>query len=119
MKLCLVIVTGIVFSASAMIGIAGTDTGKKLIGVWADTKVEGKSIEFAKDGKVKLTEKVGEKTVTVSGTYALKEGLLVISFVPPGKEKAETDTGKIKKLTDKELVIEDRGGKSLEYKRVK
>ena len=115
----LVIVAGIVFSASALVGVAGTDTAKKLIGVWAATKAEGKSIEFAKDGKLKLTEKVGDKTVVVAGTYTLKEGFLVVSFVPPGKEKAETDTGKITKLTDKELVIEERNGKSLEYKRVK
>jgi uncharacterized protein (TIGR03066 family) len=119
MKLRVAIVATIVFSASAMIGVAGTDTAKKLVGVWADTKTEGKSIEFAKDGKLKLTEKVGDKKVTVSGTYALKEGLLVVTFVPPGKEKAETDTAKITKLTDTELVIEDRKGKSLEYKRVK
>ena len=119
MKLHPVIVAGIVFLASALLGVAGTDTGKKLIGVWADAKAEGKSIEFGKDGKLKLTEKVGDKTTTVSGTYALKEGLLVITFVPPGKEKAVTDSGKITKLTDKELIIEDRKGKSMEYKRVK
>ncbi len=119
MKRHLAIAAGIVFSATAMIAVAGTDTAQKLIGVWADAKVEGKSIEFAKEGKLKMTEKVGDKATTISGTYALKEGLLVVSFVPPGKEKAETDTVKITKLTDKDLVVQDRAGKSLVYKRVK
>jgi uncharacterized protein (TIGR03066 family) len=117
MKPRLASLVGIVFLGIAMAALAGSDNAAKLIGVWNDPKVAGKSIEFAKGGKMKIREKKGDKTVVVDGVYLLKDNSLTITFVPPGKEKAESDTGTIKKLTDQDLVIQDSRGKNIEFKR--
>src|SRR4051812_23784297 len=77
----------ILFLAATLSALAGAGDAEKLVGAWTSTQTEGKAIEFSKDGKVKMQEKVGKKTVTASGTYTLKEKALTLTIVPPGKEK--------------------------------
>jgi uncharacterized protein (TIGR03066 family) len=101
----------------------GQDPTKKpasIVGTWRPTKGEipaGATVEFTKDGKMKLTVTVSGQTVTGEATFKVDGDRITTSRLgPDGKEKA--DTAKIKKLTDKELVIEDDKGRALEFKRV-
>lgn len=65
---------------------------------------------------MKLKVKSSDQTVTAEGTYKIDgDRITTASKGPDGKEK--TQTAKIKKLTDKVLVIEDSQGKTLEFKR--
>jgi uncharacterized protein (TIGR03066 family) len=86
---------------------------EKLLGTWELVKVEPKSdeappagttVEFAKDGKLTIMAKVGEKTISLKATYTLEGNKLKTSMKgPDGKEHTDTDT--ITKLTDEELVL--------------
>jgi uncharacterized protein (TIGR03066 family) len=95
------------------------DKASKLVGKWEVTKGDvpaGSTAEFSKDGKLKVIIK-REKTITNEGTYKLDgDTLKVTSTDPGGKERNESF--KIKKLTDKELILEDKG-KDIEFKKVK
>jgi uncharacterized protein (TIGR03066 family) len=95
------------------------DNKTKIVGVWEVVKGEapkGATMEFTKDGKLKFTVEVEGKKVTVEGTYEVDgESIKTVGKGPDGKEHKET--AKIKKLTDKELVIEDEKGKTDEFKR--
>jgi uncharacterized protein (TIGR03066 family) len=97
------------------------DPAKKIIGVWDVTKSDSLpkgakgSVEFTKDGKIKLSMSFGEKTMTVAGTYKIKDKSVTTTIEFGGKSKVETH--KLKKLTDKVLIVEDEEGKVDEYKR--
>lgn len=104
----------------ALVGTAGSDTAKKLIGVWELTKAENAppgpmTVEFTKDKKLKLRIKTNDKEIKIDGTYEVKDNDIVSMLAFEGQTK--TETNKIKKLTEKELVIEDEKGKVEEYKR--
>src|SRR5206468_4608222 len=106
------VAVGIVFFAIAVVGWAGSDTAKKLIGTWELTKGEGPKgamFEFTKDGKMIMRIKQGEKEFKIEGTYELKEESLTTKLGSGGKSKSETS--KVKKVTEKELVLEDEKGK--------
>ena len=66
---------------------------------------------------MKLTAKFGDKAIVIDGTYKLKEDKIFVVLTFGGKSK--DDVGTIKKLTDKELHIQDDKGKIDEYKRIK
>jgi uncharacterized protein (TIGR03066 family) len=106
-----------------IVGTAGAqgDNAKKLVGVWEVTKSEGAppgaTVEFTKDGKVKIKAKVGDKELALDGTYKVKGDKLEVTLEFMGKSKSDTST--IKKLTEKELVLQDDKGKLDEFKRVK
>jgi uncharacterized protein (TIGR03066 family) len=93
----------------------------KLVGVWEVTKGEGApagaTVEFTKDGKMLMNFKVNDKEVKIEGTYSVDGESIKTSFKVEDKEIKETS--KIKKLTDKELVIEDEKGKTEEFKKKK
>ena len=74
-------------------------------------------MEFTKDGKLMLRAKVGDKELMIDGTYKVDGKNLSATLTFMGKSKTEKAT--IRKLTDKELVLEDEKGKVEEYKRVK
>jgi uncharacterized protein (TIGR03066 family) len=97
---------------------------EKIVGVWEMTKVpkdvpKGSTAEFTKDGKVKMTFKIGDKTLEPQGTYKVEGDKLITTIKgPDGNE--HTDTGTIKTLTNTTLVIRDSKTKEeAEFKRKK
>jgi uncharacterized protein (TIGR03066 family) len=112
---------GMLFFGLGLAGAADADTAKKLVGVWEVTKSKdappGATVEFTKDGKMALKVKAGDKTLSITGTYKVKGQSVITTLSVGGKEK--TETNKIKKLTEKELIVEDEKGTVEEYKRVK
>jgi uncharacterized protein (TIGR03066 family) len=75
----------------------------------------GSTVEFTKDGKLKLAVKDGDKTMTIEGTYKI-EGQAFKSILKLG-DKEHTETIKVPSLTDKELVLLDEQGKKDTFKR--
>jgi uncharacterized protein (TIGR03066 family) len=116
-----IVVTLAAFLGLAVTLTAGGDTAKKLVGVWEITNNKeappGATIEFTRDGKMKMRAKLGEKELKIDGTYELKGETIVSKLSFGGKTKIESS--KIRKLTEKELVIVDEKGKVEEYKRLK
>lgn len=105
-----------------VIGAAGTDSVKMLVGKWEVTKSDsdappGATVEFTKDGKMHLLFKVKDKDLKVNGTYKVKDNTVTSTLTFNGKTK--TESAKITKLSDTVLIIEDEKGKVDEYKRVK
>ena len=94
-------------------------TNDKLAGRWVVTKgdiPEGATLEFSKDGKLKLVVTVDGKATTNDATFVADENTFTVAHKSSdGKEVKEKF--KIKKLTDKELVMEDEKGKVLEFAR--
>jgi uncharacterized protein (TIGR03066 family) len=94
-----------------------------IVGVWELTKTGdggppvGTTVEFTKDGKIKMTGKADGKEFSFDGTYGVEGEKLNGNLMTPGGE--EKGTSKIKRLTDKELVTEDESGRVLEFKRQK
>jgi len=121
MNLHRIVVALAVFLGLTFVLTAGSDTAKKLVGVWEITNNKdappGATVEFTRDGKMKLRANVGEKELKIDGTYELKDDAVVTKLSVGGKTK--TESNKIRKLTEKELVIVDEKGKVEEYKRVK
>jgi len=116
----------------------------KIVGTWKLIKEGGRPakekavLQFAKDGKVKITStveiakveaggkktktktKVESKTETMEGTYKVEGDKLTVVMVVKfaGKERKETMTLTIKTLTDKKLtVVHD--GKEDEFEKTK
>jgi uncharacterized protein (TIGR03066 family) len=95
---------------------------EKLLGTWVVSKSKevppGTTLEFTKDGKLKVVVPVGEMKITVEGTYKVEgKGFKATMKGPDGKEK--TDTVKIKELTDKKLVTENDKGEIDEFTKKK
>jgi uncharacterized protein (TIGR03066 family) len=110
----------VAFSGSGVIG-GENDNAKKLVGVWEVTKSEGAppgaTLEFTKDGKMKIRAEVKGKQFEMGGTYKVEGNKVHVTFKVGDQEKK--DTGTIKTLTDTRLVVEDTKGKVDEYKRKK
>jgi uncharacterized protein (TIGR03066 family) len=87
---------------------------EKIVGTWEfvkstekDAPPPGSTVEFTKEGKVKMTIKVQNRAVIVDGTYSVDgDTLKVTTKGPNGKEAI--DTMKIKTLTEKEMVTEEK-----------
>jgi uncharacterized protein (TIGR03066 family) len=93
---------------------------EKIIGTWEPTKKEAEAptIEFIKDGKMKMTVTVDGKPQTMEAAYTVDgDKITNIMKTPDGKEMKETAT--ITKLTDTELVTKDEKGKIDEFKKKK
>lgn len=99
---------------AAVTARAAEPTNKeKIVGTWELVKTTeknappvGSTVEFTKDGKAKLTVKA-DKPMTLEATYSVDgDTLKILLKGPDGKEA--TDTMKITKLTDKELVTEEK-----------
>lgn len=111
--------------ALAAVSAAADETADKLVGVWQPAKSKD-TVEFSKDGKVLAQVTAGGKTVPTPGTYEVKDGKVVSTITLRGETnpKIERFVFAIKKLTDKELVVEDlvhedRKGKPETYTRVR
>jgi len=90
------------------------DPAAKIVGTWELAKSggdlpAGTVIEFTKDGKLKATLKVDEQVLNLEGTYKVDKNKINVK-VKIGEDTFE-ETVTIKKLTDKELEIEDKEGK--------
>ena len=135
MKLKFTLTAAVLFGL-VVFSSAGTDTAKKLVGVWEATKTNGKPakgkslIEFTADGKF-INDETSEKgnKIRQEGIYSVKEGVVTITLDKKlkveDKEIAIVITGKIKKLTETELHVElapltgTKDGVLMEHKRVK
>ncbi|HEY1861446.1 MAG TPA: TIGR03066 family protein, partial [Gemmataceae bacterium] len=95
------------------------DKKDKLVGVWEATKGDapkGATLEFSKDGKLKIAFEADGKKIAIEGTFKVDGDSLETNLKgPDGKEHKETM--KIKTLTEKELVTEDEKGKIDEFKK--
>lgn len=94
----------------------------KLVGTWEVTKSKdappGATLEFTKDGKVKMTAMVEGKSMTMESTYTVDgDKITNVTKGPDGKEKKEIAT--ITKLTDTELITKDEKGDLDEFKKKK
>jgi len=95
------------------------DNKTKIVAVWEVVKGDtpkGSTVEFTKDGKIKVNIEADGKKISVDGSYELDGDSIKTTLKgPDGKEHKETL--KIKKLTDKELTTEDEKGKTDEFKK--
>jgi len=96
----------------------------KIVGVWEATKGDlppGSTIEFTKEGKVKVAFKGPDGKlidVPIEATYAVDgDKVKVTSKGPDGKDKTEAMT--IKTLNDKELVLSDEMKKEVSFTKKK
>jgi uncharacterized protein (TIGR03066 family) len=108
-------------NAAAAVNPAATNEDK-IVGVWelakGDKMPPGTTFEFTKDGKMKVSMKVQDKTMNMEGTYEVEgDKLKNAGKGPDGKEQKETDT--ILKLTDAEMVLKDEHNVNLEFKKKK
>jgi len=121
-------VTAFMFLGLVLVSTAGTDTAKKLVGVWEVTKESGKpakgksSWEFTADGTYSITSTLD--TATPKGTYTIKGDIVTMKFKLKldDVEVEASMTAKIKTLTETELHIELGEGKKsgiIEQNRVK
>src|SRR5262249_26020589 len=100
---------------------AKKDNAKLLVGTWEVTKsfdkgpAVGATVEFTKDGKVKVKAKVEDKDVYREGTYKVDGDKLTLVLKRDDKESKTIIS--IKKLSDKELVTENDDKQSVELKR--
>jgi len=111
---------GMLIVSSAFVAVAGNDTAVKLVGVWEVTKSKGPlggTVEFTKEGKIRIRIKIKDKNVEIDGSYKLENEKIIATLNFGGKSK--TDSLKIKKLNDTELHIEDEKGMTEEFKRLK
>jgi uncharacterized protein (TIGR03066 family) len=105
----------LLFGAAAWAEDKKPDVDKdKLVGTWeavkgSETLPLGSTIDFTKDGKLKLTIKEGDKSQVFEGTYKV-DGAAFKATLKDG-DKEHTETLKVYRLTDKELVIIDEAGK--------
>jgi uncharacterized protein (TIGR03066 family) len=92
-----------------------TTNKDKIVGVWELTKGDaapvGSTVEFTKDGKMLVNVKDGDKTVKHEGTYTIDKDSITSVLKIDGQETKSTVT--IKKLTDKELVVEEKDQKNV------
>ena len=98
------------------------DTAKKIVGKWEVTKSEahievGTAVEFTKDGKIKVSHKMGDKDMMFEGTYMVEKDSFTMVIKAGDQEHKQTIT--IKKITDTEMSTTDPEGKVVELKRKK
>ena len=91
----------------------------KVVGTWEMVKgtlPQGSTLEFTKDGKLKITLTIDDKKTTLEGSYTLDGDKLKTKITgPDGQEHSDTDT--ITKLTDKEMSLKDTKDQRTELKR--
>jgi uncharacterized protein (TIGR03066 family) len=92
----------------------------KLVGVWeatdkSQTIPPGSTLEFTKDGKIKMVIKVKDKTENIGGTYKIEGDSLKVTL--KAEKEEHTETIKVKTLTDKELVTVDEKKKEDTFKK--
>jgi uncharacterized protein (TIGR03066 family) len=100
------------------------DNKTLIVGAWEITRSSpggtpvGWTMEFTKEGKVKLSGKAEGKEFTFEGTYTV-DGDKITMALKVDPSKTEKGDARIKKLTDTELVIDTESDKSYVLKRKK
>jgi len=115
---------GLVYMAAAVGAAEKGGAGPNpelLVGKWEVTKGQtlpkGSSVEFAKDGKVKLNITDMGKTLSLAGSYAVDGSTLKVTLKgPDGKDSTEKMT--IEKLSATDFATKDAQGKVDEFKKV-
>jgi uncharacterized protein (TIGR03066 family) len=85
-----------VLGAVATVELKAADVDKnKLVGTWeavkgSETVPVGSTIEFGKDGKLKMTIKQGDKSQTLEGTYTVAGDSVKATLKMGDKEHSET-----------------------------
>jgi uncharacterized protein (TIGR03066 family) len=106
-------------------GAKGATNAEKILGKWEATKGEipaGALLQFTEDGKVRLTLDLKGAEVpiawsTLQGAYKVEGDRL--KTVGKMGDKEVRDTFAIKALNETTLVIENKRGKTEEFKRKK
>lgn len=99
------------------------DVSKAVVGTWEVTKAEpgtvpvGSVVDFAKDGKIKVTHKADGQDKTVEGTYSVAGNKVTFKLKVGDQERSNTIT--FTKITDAEASTEDSNGKKVELKKKK
>jgi uncharacterized protein (TIGR03066 family) len=119
-SLCFVLLVVVVACSSltTVPGVSGGASNKeKIVGIWEFVKVTGgdpkdspppgSTVEFTRDGKTKISLKVGAQPSVAEGTYTVDGDTLKMTSKGPGGME-HTDTVTITKLTEKEMVIEEK-----------
>jgi uncharacterized protein (TIGR03066 family) len=105
----------------ALVGTAGMDNAKKLVGLWEASKGKGlklgMKLEFTKDGKLKFHAKIADTNIDLQGTYKVDGKKVTFTFDVMGEKKSDDHT--IKALTRDRLVLENEQGDVNEFKLVK
>jgi uncharacterized protein (TIGR03066 family) len=101
---------------------AQDDNAKKIVGVWEVTKSgselpAGTTLEFTKDGKLRLVHKADGADLKLEGTYKVEKDKLNVKLKVA--EQTVEETGTIKRLTDEVLEIEDSDKKVNLFKKKK
>jgi uncharacterized protein (TIGR03066 family) len=117
------VVASSVFLGAVCSAAAADEQAEKIVGVWRPAKSED-TIEFTKDGKITVKRTIGGKAAEFQGTYAVKDGKIstTLTFRGETNPQIEKFVFAIKKLTEKELIVEDlsnadRKGKPETYTR--
>jgi uncharacterized protein (TIGR03066 family) len=117
---------GLLLFGLTLLATAGGDTAKNIIGKWEVVKTSdkdkgpppGTTVQFAKDGKLKLHIEFMGKEFDIGGTYKIDGKKLHIEF--KGEKVPPPETVLIKTLTKDRLVLEHTEEKrTVEFKRVK
>ncbi len=101
---------------------AQDDNAKKLVGVWVVDKSSGdlpagSTVEFTKDGKLKVAVKADGQELKFDGTFKVEKDKIMIKLMIDTQNLEESIT--IKKLTDEVLEIEDKDSKVDTFKKKK
>ena len=93
----------------------GVLTGKAWTVMKSEHAPPGTTMVFTADGKLTISMKIDGKIQEMPGTYTHKGTQLILKFTSKGRDI--TDSRVIKKLTDSDLVTEDRNQKVEELQR--
>jgi uncharacterized protein (TIGR03066 family) len=101
-----------------------SDNAKLMVGKWEVTKTFeqggpgiGSIVEFTKDGKMKVTHKMGDQSETIEGTYKLEGDKFTFTLKAGENEIKKTIT--IKKISKSEMMTTDDDGHEVGLKRAK
>lgn len=99
------------------------DKAKLLVGKWEVIAAKeelpvGSVIEFSKDGKMKITAKKGGKEESLNAIYKVDSDTIQFTLKLSDKDE-QKDPLAIKTISERDLVLEAKGGITFEFKRVK
>jgi len=97
------------------------DYAMMLVGKWEVAKADegtvpvGTTIEFTKDGKMKIGGKKDDKEMSFEGTYTVKDNTFTFKLKIGEDEQSQTIT--ITKISKTEASTENKEGKKVELKK--
>jgi uncharacterized protein (TIGR03066 family) len=119
----------LVMATVATVLVTGTavaaDNKELILGKWSPEEAKGKgfdiTIEFAKDGVLKMSFNANGKNFDLSGKYKFTDDKTVEVTVsaPFAKEESKSEKMVIKSISGDDMVITDKDGKDQKFKKVK